>query len=137
MTIHQEIPIALRIDFSGQFLGGLTESKFNMTPLKGEIREQEIISVFEFASEINSFENDFNLTIAVRIPFIITDKKHIDNGDCADIMKMAIKYLKTIINASVYPSYEGIDIPEPEKKAFDDQMNKFLLEMNSAGHFYS
>lgn len=77
MPIQQLVPIALRLDFSGQCSGGLTESKFNITPLKSSIEEIEIISVFEFATEINSFENDFKLNATVRIPFIISDKRHI------------------------------------------------------------
>jgi NRPS condensation-like uncharacterized protein len=135
MIIHQEIPISLKLEYSGQYIGGLTDSKFNMKPLNGEIREQEIISVFEFASEITSGENDFILNAVVRIPFIIRDKKHIDTNDCIDIMKFAIKYLKTLINISVYPSLETIAIPEIEKDDLDDVMNTFLVEMNAIGKF--
>lgn len=108
-----------------------------MTPLKGEIKEQEIICVFEFASEITSGENDFILSAVVSISFIIPDKKYIDNGDCVDIMKLAIKYLKSLINTSIYPSLETIEIPEIQKDILDDEMNTFLVEMNALGHFGS
>ena len=137
MTIHQEIPIALKLEYYGQYMGGLIDSKFNMTPLKGNIDNNEIISAFEFASEIKSLEDNFVLNAVVRIAFIITEKKHIDNNDCVDMMKLAIDYLKKLINTSVYPSLETIDIPYIEKDVLNDSMNTFLVEMNALGHFGS
>jgi hypothetical protein len=135
MPIQQLVPIALKLDFSEQFSGGLTDSKFRITPLKGSIEDIEIISVFEFATEINSLENDFKLNATVRIPFIISDKKHIDNDDCFEIMKFGKAYLEQLVNKSIYPSEESKIIAEPSFDVLSALMNTFLLEMNDKGFY--
>jgi hypothetical protein len=135
MNILQLIPLALRIEISGQLAGGLMDSKFHFEPLRCIMEGNEAISVFQFQSNVTSSENNFTLDAVVRIPFKIDGRTHIEYDDCVEMIKMGLSYIQNVANRAIFPSDELITIPLPEPDVLKSELNTFLEETNRDGCF--